>query len=84
MYANSALFQYIVPDNAASELDLKLSDFYPLDATNGGNTRFPLTFDQLRLDLKISRKELAVERCRDMLLNLAKRNNNVNDGDYTL
>ncbi|MCJ1350373.1 MAG: hypothetical protein MMC33_000354 [Icmadophila ericetorum] len=74
---------YFVPNNATSELDLKLSDFYPLDATDGGNTRFPLTFDQLRLHLETSREELAVERCRDVLLNLARRNNNVNDRDYT-
>lgn len=59
-----------------------MSDFYPLDATNGGNTRFPLIFDQLRLYLETTREELAVKRCRYALLDLAKRNGNVNDGDY--
>ena len=60
-----------------------MSDFYPLDATNGGNTRFPLTFDQLRLHLGMAREELAVERCRDILLELAKRDDNIHDEDYT-
>ena len=59
-----------------------MSDFYPLDATDGGNIRFPLTFDQLRLQLETAREELAVDRCRDGLLDVAKRNGNVNDGDY--
>lgn len=59
-----------------------MSDFYPLDAKDGGNIRFPLTFDQLRLHFETAREELAVERCRDALLELAKRNGNVNDGDY--
>jgi len=77
------LLQYFVPDNAATELDLKLSDFYPLDAADWGNTRFPLTFDRLRLHLGRARKELAVERCRDVLLKLARRGDNVNDRDYT-
>ena len=45
------------------ELDLKLSDFDPLVAIDGGNTRFPLTFNRLRLHLGKVRKELAVERC---------------------
>ncbi|KAL9130694.1 MAG: hypothetical protein Q9217_001173 [Psora testacea] len=74
---------YFVPDNATSELDLKLSDFYPLDATDGGDTRFPLTFDRLRLHLETARKELAVERYHDVLLKLARRNDNINDRDYT-
>ncbi len=56
-----------------TELNLKLSDFYPLDATNGGNTRFLLTFDQLGLHLGMAREGLAVERCRDVHLELAKR-----------
>lgn len=72
---------YVVPHNANSEFDLKLSDFYPLDATDGGNTRFPLTFDQLRFHLETSREELAVERCRDVLLNLARPVNDINDRD---
>ena len=77
-----ALFQYFVPHDATSELDLKLSDFYPLDATNGGNKRFPLTFDQLRLHLEAYREQLAVARCRRVLLDIDKRNNAISDGDY--
>ena len=76
--------KYFVPDKAVPELDLKLSDFYPLDATDGGNIRFPLTFDRLRLHLEKARKELAVERCHEVLLKLAKRDDNVHDRDYTL
>ncbi|KAL9135267.1 MAG: hypothetical protein Q9175_003535 [Cornicularia normoerica] len=74
---------YFVPDKATTELDLKLSDFYPLDATDGGNTRFPLTYDLLTLHLETAREELAVERCRAVLRKLAKRDDNVNDRDYT-
>ncbi|KAK3169439.1 hypothetical protein OEA41_008822 [Lepraria neglecta] len=73
---------YFVPDNPTTELDLKLSDFYPLDATDGGNTRFLLTFDQLRFDLEAAREELAVERCRRVLLEIANREDNVKDRDY--
>ncbi|MCJ1339575.1 hypothetical protein MMC09_004865 [Bachmanniomyces sp. S44760] len=73
---------YFVPHDATSELDLKLSDFYPLDATNGGNKRFPLTFDQLRLHLEAYREQLAVARCRRVLLDIDKRNNAISDGDY--
>lgn len=69
--------------NTTTELDLKLSDFYPLDITNGGNIRFPLTFDRLRLRFQTARKELAVERCREALLGLARRDDNVNDKDST-
>ncbi|MCJ1466889.1 hypothetical protein MMC07_005511, partial [Pseudocyphellaria aurata] len=50
---------YFFPDNATSELDLKLNDFYPLDAADGGDTRFPLTFDQLKLCLESPREEPA-------------------------
>ena len=64
-------------------LTLSLSDFYPLDATDGGNTRFPLTFDRLRLHLETAREELAVERCHEVLLDIEKRNDNVDDRDYT-
>ncbi|KAK3175170.1 hypothetical protein OEA41_002416 [Lepraria neglecta] len=73
---------YFVPDNITTELDLKLSDFYPLDATDGGNTRFPLTFDQLRFDLEAAREELAVERCRKVLVEIADREDNIKDRDY--
>ncbi|KAK3171767.1 hypothetical protein OEA41_003851 [Lepraria neglecta] len=73
---------YFVPDNATTELDLKLSDFYPLDATDGGNTRFPLTFNRLRLHLEAAREELAVERCRGVLREIANREDNVHDRDY--
>ena len=59
-----------------------MSDFYPLDATDGGNTRFPLTFDQLGFDLEAAREELAVERCRKVLLEIANREDNVKDRDY--
>ncbi|MCJ1352088.1 MAG: hypothetical protein MMC33_002072 [Icmadophila ericetorum] len=73
---------YFVPDNATTELDLMLSDFYPLDAADGGNTRFLLTFDRLRLHLGTAREELAVERCRDVLLKLANLDDNINERDY--
>lgn len=63
--------------------DLKLSDFSPLSASRGGDTQFPLTFDRLRRNLGTARNELAVVRCREMLLKLAKRIDNVDDGDYT-
>ena len=59
-----------------------LSDFYPLDAADGGNTRFLLTFDRLRLHLGTAREELAVERCRDVLLKLANLDDNINERDY--
>lgn len=59
-----------------------MSDFYPLDAMDGGNTKFPLTFDGLRLRLETARAELAVERCREALFELAKRDDNVHDRDY--
>lgn len=49
---------------------------------DGGNIKFPLKFDQLKLQLKVARKELAVDRCRDALLDLAKSNGNGSDGDY--
>ncbi|MCJ1285564.1 hypothetical protein MMC26_004905 [Xylographa opegraphella] len=70
---------YFVPDNATSELDLKLSDFYPLNATDGGDTKFSLTFDILRLHLEECREELAVERCRDTLRDIAKCRDNLDD-----
>lgn len=31
----------------------------------------------------MAREELAVERCRDMLVSLAKRQDNIDDVDYT-
>ena len=59
-----------------------MSDFYPLDATDGGNTRFLLTFDQLGFDLEAAREELAVERCRKVLVEIADREDNIKDRDY--
>ena len=50
---------------------------------DGGNIRFPLTFDRLRRHLETAREELAVERCREVLLEIAKRHDNFNDRDYT-
>ena len=63
--------------STTSELDLKLNNLYPLDATDGGDIRFPLIFDRLRLHLETSREKQAIECCRDMLLNLARRNDYV-------
>lgn len=60
-----------------------MSDLYPLDATNGGDIRFPMTFDHLRRGLQTARKELAVTRCRTMLKELIKRHGDLVDGDYT-
>ncbi|MCJ1269532.1 hypothetical protein MMC22_009424 [Lobaria immixta] len=56
-------WMFFVPNDGLTVLDLKLSDFYPLDAANGGDTMFPLTFDDLGLDLGAARMELAVAGC---------------------
>jgi hypothetical protein len=72
--------KHLIP-HEETELNLKLCDFYPLDATNGGNLRFPLTVDQLRKDLERTLAELAVDRCRAALLRVAIRSDNLRDGD---
>ena len=81
-YANLYQLKYFIPHDTTTELDLKLSDFYAVDAIDGGNTKFPLTFDRLRRHFERARKELAVGRCYKMLVELAKRNDNVDDRDY--
>lgn len=77
------VLKFFVPDDGLTVLDLKLSDFYPLDAASGGDTRFPLNFDELSRDLGAAPRELAVARCHEVLLKLAKRIDNVDDGNYT-
>jgi hypothetical protein len=81
-YTNQSDSKYFVPHDGISELNLRLSDFYPLDATNGGNVRFPLTFDQLRRHLRRTRAELAVERCREALEKVTERSDRLSDRDY--
>jgi hypothetical protein len=79
---DSVYNKYFVPDGGLEELDLRLSDFYPLKA-DGGNIRFPLTWERLRRRLRTTRNELAVLRCRDVLRKLAQRENDINDLDYS-
>ncbi|MCJ1399646.1 hypothetical protein MMC11_002848 [Xylographa trunciseda] len=74
---------YFVPDGGLEELDLRLSDFYPLTAADGGNIRFPLTWERLRRHLRMARNELALVRCRDVLRELEQRENDINDLDYS-
>lgn len=59
-----------------------MSDFYPLDDVEGGDKRFPLTFDQLRLRVEEARLELAVARSSLALQNLAGRDDKDDDRDY--
>lgn len=65
-----------------AELDIKLSDLYPIDARAGGDKRLPLTWARLRRDLERARYELAVERCRDALAKLAEGEDQSHDPDY--
>ena len=68
-------------DNEVAELDIKLSDLYPIDA-RVGDKRLPLTWERLRWDLEGARYELAVERCRDTLTKIAKGEDSSDDPDY--
>ena len=68
-------------DNEIAELNIKLSDLYPIDA-GAGDERLPLTWERLRRDLERARYELAVERCRDALTKFAEDEDSSNDPDY--
>lgn len=59
-----------------------MRDLYPLNTTDEGDIRVPLTFDRLRRHLEDVREGLAVARCRSMRLDIAKRHDHINDGDY--
>jgi hypothetical protein len=63
---------------------LKLSDLYPINATEGGNIKFLLTWERLRMRLKDARYQLAIERCQKILQSLAKYEENTSDSDYIL
>ena len=68
-------------DDEIAELDLKLSDLYPIDA-RAGDKRLPLTWERLRRELERARYELAVERCRDTLAKFAEGKDSSDDPDY--
>ena len=68
-------------DDEIAELDIKLSDLYPIDARIG-DKRLPLTWERLRRELEGARYELAVERCRDTLTKFAKGEDSNDDPDY--
>jgi len=79
----SWLLKYFIgAEHEIAELDIKLSDLYPIDAVDGGNTKLPLTWDRLRSRVEKARYQLAMERCQKMLQDLTKRQNNINDRDY--
>ena len=68
-------------DSEVAELNIKLSDLYPIDA-GAGDERLPLTWERLRRALEGSHYELAVERCRDALTKFAKDEDRSKDPDY--
>lgn len=68
-------------DDEIAELDIKLSDLYPIDAGVGGK-RLPLTWERLRQELEKARYEIAVDRCRDTLKKFAKGEDSKDDPDY--
>lgn len=67
-------------DDEIAELDIKLSDLYPVDARVGGK-RLPLTWERLRRELEKARYELAVKRCRDTLKKFAEDEDSNDDPD---
>jgi len=72
---------FVDADNEIAELDIKFSDLFPIDNADGGNQRLPVTWERLRSDLEEGRKELAVGRLCDMLIELKKRTDAI-DPDY--
>lgn len=68
-------------DDEIAELDIKLSDLYPIDAKVGGK-RLPLTWEQLRRELKGAGYELAVKRCRNTLTKFAEGEDSNDNPDY--
>ena len=69
-------------NDEVAELEIKLSDLYPIDAAEGGNLKLPLTWERLRMRLEDARYQLAKERCQAMLQSLVKRQGNIGDPDY--
>ena len=70
------------PDDEMAELDIRLRDIYPIDNADGGDQRLPITSQLLRKELENGRPELAVSRCCNMLKELQKRTDAINDPDY--
>ena len=69
-------------DDEIAELDIKFSDIYPIDDADGGNQRLSVTWERLRSDLEDGRLKLAVMHCCDMLIELKKCTDAINDSDY--
>ncbi|MCJ1481294.1 hypothetical protein MMC06_001451 [Schaereria dolodes] len=65
-----------------AELDIRFSDLYPIADADGGNQRFPVTWEQLRFVLERGRMQLAVRRCCKMLVELKNRTDAIDDPDY--
>ena len=63
------------------ELEIKLSDLYPIDAAAGGDIKLPVTRERLRMRLEDARYQLAVFRCQSMLNKLAKRRGSIGDSN---
>lgn len=73
---------FVDADDEIAELDIKVSDLYPIGDVDGGNQRIPVTWERLRSDLEEGRVELAVARLCEMLIDLKKRTDAIDDPDY--
>lgn len=69
-------------DDEIAELDIKLSDLYPIGGAGFGDKRLPLTGERLRRELVKARYDLAVDRCGDALEEFAKGEDIHDDPDY--
>ncbi|MCJ1250531.1 hypothetical protein MMC30_007759 [Trapelia coarctata] len=68
-------------EHEPAELDIRLCALYPISHSDGGDVKYPLTWRQLRSDLEGARYDVAIDRCRKVLLELAEREANINNSD---
>ena len=64
------------------ELEIKVSDLFPVKAADGGDLKFQLTWEQLRAGVERFRYHMALQRYEKMRSALRKRQDAIDDPGY--